>query len=102
MFIAVVVFCATYRKSSGWGHGILRALRGPVTKIPRYDIFSGPFGEDARWLEAVEGAGKALDRMKLLAGEVPGPYFVFCQQTHCVMASMNTTRFAKNKNIKTA
>jgi hypothetical protein len=51
----VVVFCAAYRKSSVWGHGILRALPGgPMIKIPRYDIFFGTFGEDARWLEAVK------------------------------------------------
>jgi len=72
-----------------------------MIKIPQYDIFLGTFGVDATWLEAVEGVGNALDRMKFLAAEVPGPYFIFCSKAHRVMASMNTTK-VENKRAKSA
>jgi hypothetical protein len=71
-------------------------------KIPQYDVFLGTFGVDATWLEAVDGVGNALDRMKFLAAEVPGPYFIFCQKTHRVMASMNTAKVAETRSAKSA
>jgi hypothetical protein len=60
-------------------------------KIPVYDIFSGVFDRDALWLESVEGLGPACDRMKALAAQSPGCYFVFCTQTHKVLSIIDTT-----------
>ena len=48
--------------------------------VPEYDLFSGIFDKNAMWLEAVEGLGNAFERMKDLASEAPGSYFVFCTQ----------------------
>jgi hypothetical protein len=59
--------------------------------VPQYDIFSGKVDEDAIWLEAVEGLGAANERMKDHAHRIPGPYFVFCQQTHEALGSIDTS-----------
>jgi hypothetical protein len=61
-------------------------------KVPRYDIFSGLDTSDpyAKWLEAVEGLGAAAHRMKQIARDKPGYYFVSNTQTHKVLASINT------------
>ena len=62
-------------------------------KTPEYDIFSGIFGEgDAMWLEAVQGLGEACNKMKERAARVPGRYFIFCQTTHIVRASTDTSK----------
>ena len=42
-----------------------------------FDIFSGHLGEDALWLEAVEGLSNARERMQKIAEQTPGAYFVF-------------------------
>jgi hypothetical protein len=60
--------------------------------IPTYDIFSGSRDKDALWLEAVQGLGAACDRMKELAAQTKGPYFVFCTSTHKVLASVDTSQ----------
>jgi hypothetical protein len=60
-------------------------------KIPQYDIFSGKVDGDSIWLEAVEGLGAANDRMEEHAKRTPGPYFIFCQRTHAVLASIDTS-----------
>jgi hypothetical protein len=61
-------------------------------KIPEYDVFSGKFGDgDAIWLEAVDGLDAACERMKQRAARLPGKYFVFCQTTHIVQASVDTS-----------
>jgi hypothetical protein len=60
--------------------------------IPQYDIFRGRFGDgDAIWLEAVEGLGVAYEKMKARAATVPGKYFVFCQTTHAVQDTIDTS-----------
>jgi hypothetical protein len=72
-------------------------------KIPQYDIFSGETDKDALWLEAVEGLGTAKDRMQVLATQTPGPYFVFCQRTHKILASIDTsvsTPLSKRSSIR--
>jgi len=71
-------------------------------KVPQYDIFSGIFDEDAKWLEAVDGARNALDRMKLFAARKPGPYFIFCQEKNRVMASVDTTSPRESKHTRSA
>lgn len=60
-------------------------------RIPTYDIFAGSQG-DALWLEAVAGLGAACDRMKERAAQSPGIYFVFCTETHKVMATIDSSK----------
>jgi hypothetical protein len=58
---------------------------------PRFDIFSGSLDKDAMWVEAVPGLAKARERMKELAAQVPGKYFVFSMHSHAVLASVDTS-----------
>jgi hypothetical protein len=58
---------------------------------PKYDIFSGAIDKNALWLEAVEGLDPSLERIKQLAVQTPGIYFVFCSRTHKVLASIDTS-----------
>ena len=60
--------------------------------IPKYEIFSGHNYRDAHWVESVEGMGAASNRMKQLAVEMPGPYFVFSTQARNILASIDTTQ----------
>jgi hypothetical protein len=61
-------------------------------KLPTFEIFSGRFGDpDAVWIEVVEGLGQACVRMKAIAAEKPGPYFVFHLASRQVLASTDTT-----------
>jgi hypothetical protein len=59
-------------------------------KIPEYDIFSGSTPQDAKWLETVKGFGAANEQMIEHAKKSPGTYFVFCHNTHKVLAQVNT------------
>lgn len=61
-------------------------------RVPTYDIFSGSGYTDAKWLEAVEGLAAATERMKHLAEQMPGPYFVFSTDAKAILASVNTTK----------
>ena len=66
--------------------------------LPRYEIFSGEYAEkDATWIESVEGLGQAADRMRELAKEKPGPYFIFHMVSHQVLGVIDTTPKAKHK-----
>jgi hypothetical protein len=69
-------------------------------RIPTYDIFAGHVDRDAIWMEAVPGLGAATDRMKELAQEKPGAYFVFSAEIHKVLASIET--FEQGKDAKRA
>jgi hypothetical protein len=60
-------------------------------KVPKYEIFFGHNYENAVWLEVVEGLGCAVERMKERATKTPGPYFVFCAQSHAVLLYIDTT-----------
>jgi hypothetical protein len=55
-----------------------------------FDIFSGELEKDATWLEAVQGLGSAKERMKQIAAERPGKYFIFCLADSSVLESMDT------------
>jgi hypothetical protein len=66
------------------------------SSFPKYDIFSGRFGDGAFWLEAVEGFAAAHERMKQLAAESPGAYFLFCRSTHTVEAAIDRTAAMKD------
>ena len=50
-------------------------------RVPTVHIFSGFRDKDALWLDSVEGLGAADERMKQLAAEKPGPYFIFSTDT---------------------
>jgi len=63
--------------------------------VPRFDIFRGVPDKDAMWVEAAEGLGFAFDRMKELATESPGPYFVFDTKSHKTLAFINTAQMVK-------
>jgi hypothetical protein len=58
----------------------------------KYDIFSGHDDKDALWLEAVDGLDASMHRMKDLASQKPGPYFLFCTRTQAVLAAVDTAR----------
>jgi hypothetical protein len=60
--------------------------------IPSYEIFSGFGYKDAEWVEAVSGIAAAIHRMKELAEDKPGPYFVFCLKSRTVLDSIDTSK----------
>jgi hypothetical protein len=63
-----------------------------ATLARTYEIFSGPSGSaTAEWREHIGGLGCAYERMRELARKEPGPYFIFCSQTHRVLAQIDTT-----------
>jgi hypothetical protein len=53
-----------------------RQPRG-IVSTDSFDLFSGTPDEDAVWLEAVVGLDQAKDRLRRIAAESPGPYFMF-------------------------
>ena len=58
----------------------------------QYGIFSGSFDEDeAMWLESVEDFDSAYNRMKQIATERPGKYFIFSRDATEALASIDTT-----------
>jgi hypothetical protein len=57
-----------------------------------YHIFSGRYGtRNVLWRYSVEGFGTANQRMKELAAQEPGPYFVFCTEKQDVVAATDTS-----------
>jgi hypothetical protein len=61
-------------------------------RVPTYHVFSGSFRDiDVMWLGAVEGLGAANERMKAIAAEKPGPYFIFSLETNSVFGSIDTS-----------
>jgi hypothetical protein len=60
-------------------------------RVPTLHIFSGFRDKGALWLESVEGLEAANERMKQLAAEKPGPYFIFSTDTYNVVASIDTS-----------
>jgi hypothetical protein len=66
--------------------------------VPTFEIFRGLYLEsDALWIECVEGLATAVERMKEIAAEKPGPYFVFDAKSHQVLATINTTPKSKSE-----
>ena len=55
-----------------------------------YDIFSGS-EKSPLWLETVEDLDLAIEKMKGLASETPGTYFVYCLRMQRVLASVDTS-----------
>src|SRR5262249_38280935 len=54
---------------------------------PEFDIFSGSPPNNAMWLESIVGFDHAVARMKQIAAQKPGPYFVFSQSSKRMVAS---------------
>jgi hypothetical protein len=56
-----------------------------MADVPTFEIFLGPPGEDAIWLESVEGLANAKERMYQLAAEKAGQLFHFLHSNaiHC-------------------
>jgi hypothetical protein len=68
--------------------------------IPQFDIFSGTIGEDAMWIESVEGLEAARKRLNQLASQSPGKYFLYGVEAHAVLASVDTTNPGEGKGRK--
>jgi hypothetical protein len=67
-----------------------------ILNYPGFDVFSGFHDRNAKWIEAVDGLANACEKMQQLAKEEPGPYFVFSQSTHTVVASIDSSPKAKH------
>jgi hypothetical protein len=63
-----------------------------------YDILRGTWDEIDTWLETVVGVNEAKMRMKQIAREKPGKYFVFCVVDQSIIASVDTG--AKSRSVK--
>jgi hypothetical protein len=64
-----------------------------VSVIPTFDIFRGHYQDkDATWVGAAEGLGKARERMKQIATEKPGAYFVFSCHDRLVLDILTTAK----------
>jgi hypothetical protein len=60
-------------------------------RVPRFHIFLGFRDKDPLWLDSVQGLGAANERMKRLAAEKAGRYFIFSTDTYNVVASIDTS-----------
>ena len=71
--------------------------------IPIFDIFRGHYlDKEATWLEAVPGLDSARDRMRQIAAEKPGSYFVFSCSDRLVLDILNTGMKNEKKTEKKA
>jgi hypothetical protein len=57
-----------------------------VRLVPVFDIFAGIADRDAQWVETVVGLGNAVDRMREIAKDRPGRYFIFDPTTHRIVS----------------
>lgn len=57
-----------------------------------YDIFLvvAP-GTDAIWIDSVEGLEPASDRMRTLAAQTPGRYYLLCRRTEKILNFIDTS-----------
>ena len=60
--------------------------------VRAYHLFSGSIDHDPSWLEACEDLKSARERMTKRAEKFPGAYFVFCDTTQVVLASIDTSK----------
>ena len=63
----------------------------------QFAIFSGDRDKHAPSIEAVEGLDNAKGRIRKLAAQKPGKYFVFSTETHAAVANIET--FAGTQTI---
>jgi hypothetical protein len=72
--------------------------RGPG-HVPNFEIFKGRFADqNAVWVESVKGLAAANERMKQIAADKPGAYFVFSPVNHTVLAIIDTTYLMRAPN----
>lgn len=57
---------------------------------PTFDVWSGTPEKNARWLETVAGLANARQRMKELAAQTPGHYFIFSVWNGCILDQIDT------------
>jgi len=62
--------------------------------IHTFDIFLGSGVNDALWLESIEGLDAATERMKEIAAQRPGTYFVLSLPDRFVIAKTDTRSLA--------
>jgi len=55
-----------------------------------FDIFLHGPDDEPLWLETAEGFSKARERMRQIAAEKPGRYFLFSVQSHVILAPIET------------
>jgi hypothetical protein len=63
-----------------------------------FDIFSGAPEENGLWVEAVEGLSSAHQRMRQIAAETPGEYFLLSSTDQSIFTRVDTrsrTMFAR-------
>ena len=60
-------------------------------KNPTFGIFRGFLINGGHWVESIDGLGAAAQRMFQLSVIRPGPYFVFDNKQHKVLASTDTS-----------
>jgi hypothetical protein len=71
--------------------------------LPTFDVFRGHYQEaDPVWIESVQGLGEARERMKQIATETLGAYFVFSVGDQLVLDIMDTERELKRANLRAA
>jgi len=73
-----------------------------MADVPTFEIFLGPPGQDATWLESVEGLANAKERMQQLAAEKPGSYFIFFTATRSIVAQAITSESATSSENSAA
>ena len=68
-----------------------------VLVVGKYKIVSGCFGShEVMWLESVDGLEAAFERMKEIAAQQPGKYFIFSPSTKQSVASIDTTQQSRS------
>jgi hypothetical protein len=55
-----------------------------------FGIFAGLPGKGSKWLESAARFESAQERMKQLAAQNPGAYFIFNTWNLCVVSEVNT------------
>ena len=55
----------------------------------RFELFSGTIEQAPIWVESVTGLGWASERLRDLAAESPGPYFIFHAASNSVVQSVD-------------
>ena len=60
--------------------------------VSRFEIFKGSSDRQAIWVESVEELSAANERMKELADESPGSYFVFDVRARRILTTLDTTK----------
>ena len=55
-----------------------------------YDVFAGDPGKDALWVQAVAGLENAQQRMRQIATDKPGKYFLFCAAEDAIIAQIES------------